>query len=238
MMNRFAQIMAVAAVLAGSASLTAQVKPRVIVLTDIENEPDDSESMVRFLAYSNQWDVEALVATTSVHQRSRVAPEKIREIIDAYAQVRANLLKHEPGYPEPAYLLSVLREGRPAYGMAAVGEGKDSPGSDAIIQAASRDDPRPVWVLVWGGPNCLAQALWKVRATRSPGDVDKFVSSFGCTPSRTRTTADRGSARPFPVCSISPVLGFTPAAHIITPLGAASAATGFTAGSPAPTSAS
>ena len=31
-----------------------------------------------------------------------------------------------------------------------------------------RNDPRPVWVPVWGGPNCLAQALWKVRATRSP----------------------------------------------------------------------
>ncbi len=192
MMNRFAQIMAVAAVLAGSASLTAQVKPRVIVLTDIENEPDDSESMVRFLAYSNQWDVEALVATTSVHQRSRVAPEKIREIIDAYAQVRANLLKHEPGYPEPAYLLSVLREGRPAYGMAAVGEGKDSPGSDAIIQAASCDDPRPVWVLVWGGPNCLAQALWKVRATRSPGDVDKFVSKL-----RVYTISDQDDSGPW-----------------------------------------
>jgi hypothetical protein len=41
-----------------------------------------------------------------------------------------------------------------------------------------RDDPRPVWVLVWGGPNCLAQALWKVRATRSTGDVDKFVAKL------------------------------------------------------------
>lgn len=29
-------------------------KPRVIVLTDIENEPDDAMSLVRFLTYSNQ----------------------------------------------------------------------------------------------------------------------------------------------------------------------------------------
>ena len=43
----------------------------------------------------------------------------------------------------------------------------DSPGSDLIIEVVDRDDPRPVWVPVWGGPNCLAQALWKVRATRS-----------------------------------------------------------------------
>ena len=52
----------------------AHDRPRVLVLTDIENEPDDAESMVRFLAYANHWDVEGLVATTSVHQRARVAP--------------------------------------------------------------------------------------------------------------------------------------------------------------------
>ena len=43
-------------------------KKRVIVLTDIENEPDDAMSLVRFLTYSNQWDVEGLIVTTSVHQ--------------------------------------------------------------------------------------------------------------------------------------------------------------------------
>ncbi len=32
-------------------------KPRVIILTDITNEPDDEESMVRFLVYSNEFDV-------------------------------------------------------------------------------------------------------------------------------------------------------------------------------------
>lgn len=39
------------------------VKPRVFVLTDIENEPDDAMSLVRFLTYANHWDVEGLVAT-------------------------------------------------------------------------------------------------------------------------------------------------------------------------------
>lgn len=39
------------------------VKPRVFVLTDIENEPDDAISLVRFLTYANHWDVEGLVAT-------------------------------------------------------------------------------------------------------------------------------------------------------------------------------
>lgn len=175
----------------GSA-LPAAEKPRVVILTDIENEPDDAQSMVRFLTYSNQWDVEALVATTSVHQKDKTAAYKIRQIVEAYGKVRDNLLKHEPGYPEAGYLLSVLREGRADYGMAAVGEGKDSPGSDAIIQVADREDSRPVWVLVWGGPNCLAQALWKVRATRSPVDVDKFVSKL-----RVYTISDQDDTGPW-----------------------------------------
>ena len=33
-------------------------KPRVIVLTDITNEPDDEQSMVLFLCYTNEFDVE------------------------------------------------------------------------------------------------------------------------------------------------------------------------------------
>jgi len=181
-----------AAVLYGTAALTAQTRPRVIVLTDIENEPDDAESLVRFLVYSNQWDVEGLVATTSVHQRDKTAAWRIRQTVEAYGKVRENLLKHEPGFPEAAYLLSVLREGRPAFGVAAVGEGKDSPGSELVIQVADRDDPRPVWVVVWGGPNVLAQALWKVRATRSPDDADRFVARL-----RVYTISDQDDSGPW-----------------------------------------
>ena len=184
--------MLLAAAVLFTAGLTAQTRPRVIVLTDIENEPDDAESLVRFLVYSNQWDVEGLVATTSVHQRDKTAAWRIRQTIEAYGKVRENLLKHEPGFPETAHLLSVLREGRPAFGMAAVGEGKDSPGSDLLIQVVDRDDPRPVWVVVWGGPNVLAQALWKVRSTRSPDDADRFVSRL-----RVYTVSDQDDSGPW-----------------------------------------
>jgi hypothetical protein len=173
-------------------SVTAQTRPRVIVLTDIENEPDDAESLVRFLVYSNQWDVEGLIATTSVHQRNKTAAWRIRETIDAYARVRANLLKHEPGFPDAPSLRSVVREGRPAFGMSADGEGKESPGSQLIIEAADRNDPRPVWVLVWGGPNCLAQALWTVRATRPAEDVDRFLAKL-----RVYTISDQDDSGPW-----------------------------------------
>lgn len=174
------------------ASLAAAQKPRVLILTDIENEPDDTQSMVRFLVYSNHFDVEGLVATTSVHQRDKTAAFRIRELVEAYGKVRANLLQHEPGYPETAHLLSVIREGRAAYGMNAVGPGMDSPGSELIIQVVDRDDPRPVWVPVWGGANCLAQALWKVRATRSPDDVDKFAAKL-----RVYTISDQDDTGPW-----------------------------------------
>jgi len=175
-----------------AAALCAADRQRVIVLTDIENEPDDTQSMVRFLTYSNHWDVEGLVATTSTHQKNKTAAHKIRELLDAYSKVHANLSLHEPGYPAPERLYSVVREGRANFGMAAVGEGMDSPGSERIIEVADREDPRPVWILVWGGPNCLAQALWKVRATRSPEDLAQFVSRL-----RVYTISDQDDSGPW-----------------------------------------
>ena len=156
-------------------AVSAAEKPRVFVLTDIENEPDDAMSMVRFLVYANQWDTEGLVATTSIHQQDKVAPERIREIVRAYGQVRDNLEKHERGFPTAEQLLAVVSEGRRDFGMKAVGLGMDSPGSDLLIRAADHDDPRPLWVPIWGGPNVLAQALWKIRATRPPAALADFV---------------------------------------------------------------
>ena len=167
-------------------------KERIIVLTDIENEPDDAMSLVRYLTYSNQWDTEGLIATTSVHQRNKIAAWRIEEILTAYDSVRANLERHEKGYPTADYLRSVLKEGVPKYGMEAVGEGMDSEGSELIIQTVDKDDPRPVWVLVWGGPNCLAQALWKVKQTRTPEELASFVRNSVCIQSPIRMTAGPG----------------------------------------------
>ena len=48
-------------------------KPRVIVISDIGNEPDDQMSFVRLLLYSNEFDIEAMIATTSTWQKSNDA---------------------------------------------------------------------------------------------------------------------------------------------------------------------
>jgi hypothetical protein len=165
---------------------------RLFVLTDIENEPDDAQSMVRLLTYANDIDIEGLVATTSIHQRNRTAANRIREIVEAYRKVQPNLLLHDPGYPTAQHLLSLVREGRPDYGMNAVGEGMDSSGSEFLIEVADRNDSRPLWVTAWGGPNVLAQALWKVRATRSAEDLARFVSNL-----RVYTISDQDNSGPW-----------------------------------------
>lgn len=167
-------------------------RPRVIVLTDIENEPDDAMSLVRFLVYANQWDTEALIATTSVHLPDRVAPARIEAIVTAYGAVRDALEVHERGFPTGDHLLSLVRSGAARYGMTAVGSGHDSPGSERIIEVVDADDPRPIWVCVWGGPNCLAQALWKVRATRTPEALARFVAKL-----RVYTISDQDDSGPW-----------------------------------------
>ena len=168
------------------------VKPRVIVLTDIANEPDDQMSFVRLLVSSNQFDIAALVATTSRHLRNNPRPDVLRAVIEAYGKVYANLAKHEPGFPTADTLAKLVMVGQVSYGMAAVGEGKMTPGAEAIIRAADATDPRPVWVSIWGGANTLAQALWHVRATRPAADVQRFVEKL-----RVYTISDQDDAGPW-----------------------------------------
>ena len=161
----------------GISDNTPTEKVRVFVLTDIGGDPDDVQSMIRFLTYSNQWWVEGLVSTPPSGTTNQTYPQRIHELITAYGEVRDNLLKHEPGYPTVEHLRSVTKEWRGGRGMAVVGESMDAEGSDWLIQAVDKDE-RSIWVIVWGGPNCLAQALWKVRETRTPKELEKFVSKI------------------------------------------------------------
>ena len=156
----------------------AQEKARVLVITDISNEPDDEESLVRFLVYANEYDVEGLVASTSTWLKKGPREDLIRRDIAAYAQVRTNLLKHATGYPTPEQLLAVTKTGQTGYGMAFVGEGKSTGGSQLLIAAADRADARPLWLSIWSGANTLAQALTDVRATSSADDLKKFVAKL------------------------------------------------------------
>ncbi|OIN59466.1 DUF1593 domain-containing protein [Arsenicibacter rosenii] len=176
-------------------SLRAQppaLKNRLLVLTDMEADPDDAQSLVRLLLYANQFDIEGLVATTSIHQKKRVAPETIHRIVDAYGKVQPNLTKHEAGYPAAAALKSLIKKGLPVYGMEGVGEGNDSEGSAWIIRQLEKNDDRPLWVAVWGGPNTLAQALWTIRKTRTPEQASRLYRKL-----RVYTISDQDDSGPW-----------------------------------------
>jgi hypothetical protein len=153
-------------------------KNRIIILTDIENEPDDTESMVRLLLYSNVIDIKGLIATTSTHMKNQVHPESIQRVIHAYGKVKTNLAKHEAGYPDADLLLRLVKQGIPEYGMKGIGEGKDSQGSEWIIKVLEDKDERPLWVSVWGGENTLAQALYKIRKTKSETDARQLIAKL------------------------------------------------------------
>jgi hypothetical protein len=167
-------------------------KPRVAIISDIGNEPDDQMSFVRLLLYSNEFDLEAMVAATSTWQRNTTHAETMHRLIDAYGSVRRNLLLHAQGWPTESYLNDRVAAGQPAYGMAATGAGKTSAGAKLLETAIERNDPRPLWICMWGGANTLAQALIDLRSAESPERMRILVSRL-----RVDSISDQDDAGPW-----------------------------------------
>lgn len=146
--------------------------------------------MVRFLLYSNEFDVEGLIASAGTF--GMVAEKKnILAVLDKYDQVDENLRIKDPRYPTADYLRSVTFEGLgnnhklpikwgcgKQFWTEIIGKGKDSEASDAIIAAAGKPDPRPIYICVWGGPREVAQAIWKVQHTRSQAELDALIGKL------------------------------------------------------------
>lgn len=133
----------------------ADHRHRVLVSSDIGGtDPDDFQSMVHLLLYADVLDMEGLVASPYGPGRK----EDIFKVIDCYAEDYDNLLSHSQEYPSPDALRAIAKQGeleRAPY----AGYRKPTEGSEWIIECAKRDDPRPLYVLVWGGLEDLAQAL-------------------------------------------------------------------------------
>jgi hypothetical protein len=178
--SRYLLLLATALAFAFSMELHGQEKtrPRVINTTDLGADPDDEQSMVRQLVCANEFEIEGLIVSTGCWKKTQDNTGMLDRMVDAYGKVYANLCVHAKGYPTPEYLKSISVMGQTGYGMGDVGAGKDSPGSDLIISAVDKDDPRPVWVMGWGGMNNAAQAIWKVRETRSPEEIDTFLGKL------------------------------------------------------------
>jgi len=172
-------------------------KKRIFVLTDIGPmayinggwaDNDDFQSFIRFLHYTNHFDVEGLAATTNLETCS---PESLEFMIDRYGEVLPNLRKHDNSFPSAESLKSVVCSGLEVYGQGAkkgvwfiqdidevVGENSDTSASRLIIEAVDKEDERPLWVVFWGGSVDLAQALWRVRQDRSPEELEAFISKL------------------------------------------------------------
>ena len=162
---------------------------RMILITDLEGEPDDSQMIVRLFMYANEMDIEGLIAVSisdpgyparppSEPHRIGVHPEDLVKDINAYALVRPNLLKNAPGWPTAAFLMGKVGAGPYGYGMAAVGDGQSTPGTRLIVQAIEKPDPRPVYICITGGANPLAQALWDYRKTHSQDQMKAFTAKI------------------------------------------------------------
>jgi hypothetical protein len=163
-----------------AADLHAGDKPRLLVLTDIGGDPDDQQSMIRLLLYANEFDIEGLIATASGTpgelKEAITRPDLIRQIVEAYGKVHGNLVKHSPAYPAAPSLLTLVKSGNRFRGQEFIGEGHDTEGSRFIIDAADRNDPRPLNITIWGGQTDFAQALWRVREDRGIDGLKKLMA--------------------------------------------------------------
>ena len=130
-------------------------RPRVIVSTDIGgSDPDDFQSMVHLLIYSDVLDIEGLVSSPPKGGRAK----HILEVIDAYEKDLDSLRRHSKVFPSADVPRAVTKQGatEPA---PKTGWSKATEGSQWIIQRAKADEARPLWVLVWGSITDVAQAV-------------------------------------------------------------------------------
>jgi len=128
---------------------------RVIVSTDIGgSDPDDFQSMVHYLLYSDMFDTEGLISSPW----GAGTVKDILDVIDQYETDYPKLRLHSADYPTPEFLRSVTKQGAldPAPFK---GYSKATEASDWIIKCARKDDPRPLYILIWGLLEDLAQAL-------------------------------------------------------------------------------
>jgi Protein of unknown function (DUF1593) len=172
---------------------------RTIVTTD--PELDDLNSMLHLLLYSNEIDIEGLVYSASRHHwsgdgkgttyfhedrgydepqtewRWKPGQSHIEDALDAYAQVYANLERHDRRYPSPRSLRSKYRVGNIQF------EGdtaEATPGSRLIEDVLLDHKPGRVVLQAWGGPNTIARALMSIeeryKGTRAWPAIQRKVS--------------------------------------------------------------
>jgi len=169
-------------------------KASVIVMTD--GEIDDRSSMVRFLLYTCDINLLAIIQTNSVYQQSGHSKEGwLEKQIDAYAQVYPNLIKHNQNYPtadeirrksyvgdeDQEHLINVTsrekrNEQKPGGKVEYMPDTwPNTPGSDKIVEILLDKNTDPVYIQAWGGGNTASKAFYKLK-TDYPNEYDRAVS--------------------------------------------------------------
>ena len=150
---------------------------RLIIETDAGGDPDDEQSLVRFLLYVNEWDVEGIIANRPQARDGenrnpvRTGHGICQRLIDAYGQCYPSLVQHDPRYPSPDELRKRTIAGY---------DDRDE-AVNLIIAAVDSADPRPIWYSDWGTDdgsctNNLMRALDHVLKERGQEGYAKFKS--------------------------------------------------------------
>lgn len=193
------------------------LKPRIVVLTDVSTwETDDSESLIRLLVHADLFEIEGIIYTTGwSHEVLRDDfIDLIHDAIDAYEKDLPNLKKRSNqltfqkdetrqliGYwPSPDYLRQHTVFGSKQRGIDKIGINNISDGSNLIIKLANENDERPLWVLLWGGGNTLAQSIWQVQQNSNEDELKAFLHKI---PTYAITDQDRSykGGTPFHISS-------------------------------------
>jgi Protein of unknown function (DUF1593) len=161
---------------------------RLIVLADMGNERDEEQQIIHLLMYSNELDLEGLIAVSGIFLNSNyrvtnpykgiLHPELFDTLVTGYSKVYENLKKHAANWPTPEFLRSIIRSGQADYGMADTGPGKSTPGSELIIRALKKDDPRPLYIVVNAGSNTLAQAIIDLERSHSQAEMGALIKKL------------------------------------------------------------
>jgi hypothetical protein len=155
---------------------------RLLIETDAGGDPDDEQSLVRFLLYANEWDLEGIIANREKVRdgenlnRERTGLGVVRQLIEAYGQCHSNLVQNDPRYPTAA---SLQARTVPGY------NDRDD-AVNFIMAVVDRPDPRPLWYSDWGtdsggATNNLRRALDRVWRERGPEGYARFKSRLRLT---------------------------------------------------------
>lgn len=148
---------------------------RLLIETDAGGDPDDEQSLVRFLLYANEWDVEGIIANRAETRRGenwnkeRTGFGVVRQLVNAYGQCHSNLVRHDARYPTRDYL----------WQRTVSGYNDTDDAVRLIIAAIDAPDARPIWYSDWGtdsggATNNLRRALDRVLRERGPEGYAKF----------------------------------------------------------------